>query len=173
MEAVLSAAAKLAGINQYDGLPDLYAAAPFQQKQQQQHQRELHASGVFGTESGFLELDGALEAPESSRIKGQSQGGPAGGHQSDQGGQLLEELMLCTLESLRSQGLKARPHSMRWILIYVSTATKTNLDATAYSTWTCAFSAYVRCAAQRLRAHVCSQLMRVYIQLGEWAKVAH
>ncbi|XP_026193937.1 uncharacterized protein LOC34623409 [Cyclospora cayetanensis] len=87
VEAVLSAAAKLVGIEQHNGLPDIFVAAPLQKQQQQKQETD----GQVDQDSplNVSAAEASLRRPSSAK-----------------GGQVLEKLMLYTLEALTSQGMK-------------------------------------------------------------------
>ncbi|KAL8432574.1 hypothetical protein ACSSS7_004498 [Eimeria intestinalis] len=140
LEAVFLPAFKLAGLKQYDGIPDVFAASP-PRSQQQQKQGLTAAQGSETTPpplSSHSEEGGggapcapprgspSLSSAPGTEIPG---GATAAIRASkNEGSIFLEELMLTTLDALGSQGLK------------------------------------------RLRVQACSKLLRLYMQLGDWKK---
>lgn len=201
VEAVLSAATKIVGIRQYDGLPDVFAAVPLLQQQDSKKQQQQQGRGVnlhlqqkqeqqcdkgdifqhgrSPRQSGpgaSLPIDDELRDPGGPRVPRDAD---QGGHRMGEGERQLEELMLCTLDALESQGLKASkpfvPTSGN-VTGSVDFSSQTHESYYAKLCRSCLRSclrSLIVCVLtlQRLRAHVCSQLLRLYMQLGEWTKV--
>ncbi|KAL8445705.1 hypothetical protein Emed_005428 [Eimeria media] len=146
IESVFLSAFKLAGLKQYDALPDVFAASPSQHPQQQSLKALASAQGgeaTYPPSTANAEGGGGCSHVASQRplpLSVSSDPGviatAAGKALNEEGSNLLEELMLATLEALGSQGLKAI------------------LDL----------------LLQRLRAQACSKLLRLYMQLGDWKK---
>lgn len=175
VQAVLSAATKRAGIRQYDGLPDVFAASS-QQKHHQQQRADAHL---------------CRRQPNTEDLQPLSEGeGNTKTPCLQQGEQQLEELMLSTIAALESQGLNVssnlnciplsicRSSQDCWVLARLSYFL--SMGHAPYCLEFAAFDKAFRlqgvdgvafCREQRLWAHVCSQLLLLYVKLGELQKV--